>query len=62
MKLTSAEKEYLISHLEGELTWTTEMVKQAPFYQKKKEILESLLSKLDHPFKRLLDKNSKSTV
>ena len=60
MELTTEEKEFLISQLSGELTWTTEMLKSSPFYKGRKDVLESILIKLgQHPFKTLLNKNIK---
>jgi hypothetical protein len=60
MELTEQEKDFLISLLKGEVTWTTCMLKEYPLYQTRKEILESVLFKLgQHPFKTLLENNSK---
>jgi len=56
--MTKEEKEFLLSHLKGELTWTSCMIREYPFYKGRKDILESILSKLgQHPFKTLLENN-----
>jgi hypothetical protein len=60
MELTESEKEYLISQLKHELVWTTCMLSRYSSYQERKDILESILSKLgQHPFKILLENNIK---
>lgn len=61
MELTAEEKDFLIQHLEGELKWNSNMSKEYSSFQKRVDLLKSILVKIgQHPFKTLLDKNLKS--
>jgi hypothetical protein len=61
MELTTEEKDFLIQHLEGELKWNSNMSKEHTVFQKRADILKSVLIKIgQHTFKTLLDQNLKS--
>ena len=58
MKLTKEEKDFLIHHLKGELTWTLGMKKQYPGFDSRYDNLVSILGKLGaHPLKDILEGN-----
>ena len=61
MELTTEEKDFLIQHLEGEHKWNSNMSKDHPSFQKRADIIKSILTKIgQHPFKTLLKENLKS--
>jgi GTP cyclohydrolase III len=58
MELTEEEREFLIYHLQGDLTWTTYMKRDYPGFDKRYDNLLSILTKLgSHPLKKVIEKN-----
>jgi len=64
LDLTQDEKSFLITTLKGDYVWNSNMAREYPAisaFTERKEKINSILTKLGHhPFKTLLENNSKS--